>query len=1459
MKRKNTTRNALFTSIISLLLCVSMLVGTTFAWFTDEVKSGTNVIAAGNLDVELYHSNSNTSGNVDESTILFVNKNGEDIRWEPGAMAYETLTVKNEGSLALKYNLAMNLTNENFVVEADGTVTPYGLSNALKIGMIPGELADDVAPEDVLKQVTKWNALKSFQLTGTLEAHTAAEAVTFVIYWEPSDNDNNWNVNNGKTVTDNFKQNGEYALHIDLGVHLKATQQVSESDSFGPEYDKLAPWTGEVSAVPAEVNGVITITTGAELAALAADVNSGNSYEGKTIQLGADINLNDVAWTPIGTSACPFKGTFIGTGYTISNLYAVGKDGVGLFGRTYVGAHIEGVTVVNAYVYGNDRVGVIVGGGYLAANCIKDCTVMNAVVTATPYMTDDGKTYDGGAKAGVIIGQAYNGSITGCTAKDASVTAYRDLGGISGMLYADGVTGRTLTASGNTVENVTLTYLDLNGAAYDKNTANESMGDVVGRLGRSSDKCNMPVVENNTVTNVTRNTVITWVEDGVQYTKDVDTGVVTLFAITDAFVGDTLNVPSGVTNLRNKLLNGNTTIKEVVLPATLTNFGGSANGTEAATGGFFYKSAVEKITLPEGLTEIPAGAFNQAANLKEVNIPSSVTTIGIGAFGGTGLTELNIPATVTTIGGGAFRDMANLTTVTINGTDVNIPKYAFRACAKLTTVILNVDSLTLGDGMVFTNTSTNNENPNNITIYVKNDSMYNTLTSNSDVKCTVVKATFVTNADELQTALDAATGDATILLGADITGNVIATQKEGVNITINGIGHEFDGAIEIYGQARATGAETLTIKNINFVSDVERDFVHCNTTESAKRYAHNVTIEDCTFTGSGNGDVVAARFRQCYNITVKNCSGTGLHSVLWATGVANGITVDNVTASCTSGGVSFGTSTDVTVKNSNFTVAGAYGYGIRVDASGAYKLKVENCVITADAPVLVRKATGAATVVLTGNTLTSAKGNTLVVTAADYAAGTELTAPTGNLTITVDGTPWVCNAAQLAAAVANGATDIYLMDGVYDVYSCGGKTLTLSGSKNAVLKLYNEGEDGCDYGFDGSTVTFNGVTIDTSANNGNYKGFARLNATFNNCAISGSYTTHNVQTFNNCTFNTNNGYIWIWGAEKVTFNGCTFEGNSKAILAHGWASSVININNCDFVATEQGYTGSGDNTAAIEIDPAGSNTYTINFTGKNTITDSYAGWTRVKDGSTGHVTTEPKAVNNAANLQDSVSAGNNVVLTDDVTAPLSGSAIYGTPVAVVQKNGGVIDGNGNALDIENPQYNGYAIETWGGRIQNLIIDTAVGRGIVISSPKEDIYIDNVVIDGPGYAINTTEYNGKALYVSNSTVKGWTSLAGLNSISFTNCTFGENTSKYWQNMGYGQDYDRLIRPYASATFTGCTFEQDYYLDLSALGADCTVTLTDCVCNGVVITAENYDEYITVELPSGRTLSDCVIFN
>ena len=224
-------------------------------------------------------------------------------------------------------------------------------------------------------------------------------------------------------------------------------------------------------------------------------------------------------------------------------------------------------------------------------------------------------------------------------------------------------------------------------------------------------------------------------------------------------------------------------------------------------------------------------------------------------------------------------------------------------------------------------------------------------------------------------------------------------------------------------------------------------------------------------------------------------------------------------------------------------------------------------------------------------------------------------------------------------------------------------------------------------------------------------------------------------------------------------------------------------------------------------------------------------------------------------------------MVNDLTLPLAKKAIYGTPVAVQMKNGGVFDGCNNSLSVENPEYNAYVVETYGGTIKNLNITTPAGRGIMISSPKEDIYLDNVLVNGPGYALNTTEHNGKNLVVTNSTFKGWTSLAGLESVSFTSCTFGENTYAYWQKFGYEKDYDRLIRPYVTTLFENCEFESLFYIDLSALGTDgkgnvldanAKITLKNCTVNGVKLTAENYEQYITIELLSGRTLADCVVF-
>ena len=62
MKRKHTTKRALGSSVLALVLCLCMLLGTTFAWFTDSVSSGINKIQAGKLDVELTHADKAVPG-----------------------------------------------------------------------------------------------------------------------------------------------------------------------------------------------------------------------------------------------------------------------------------------------------------------------------------------------------------------------------------------------------------------------------------------------------------------------------------------------------------------------------------------------------------------------------------------------------------------------------------------------------------------------------------------------------------------------------------------------------------------------------------------------------------------------------------------------------------------------------------------------------------------------------------------------------------------------------------------------------------------------------------------------------------------------------------------------------------------------------------------------------------------------------------------------------------------------------------------------------------------------------------------------------------------------------------------------------------------------------------------------------------------------------------------------------
>lgn len=107
---KNTKR-ALFMSVLSMLLCIAMLAGSTFAWFTDTVTSGKNKIVAGNLDVELKYNKNLLKPDykpVGTTTNIF----DKDALWEPGRVEVVNLQVVNEGTLALSYALSVSKAGE---------------------------------------------------------------------------------------------------------------------------------------------------------------------------------------------------------------------------------------------------------------------------------------------------------------------------------------------------------------------------------------------------------------------------------------------------------------------------------------------------------------------------------------------------------------------------------------------------------------------------------------------------------------------------------------------------------------------------------------------------------------------------------------------------------------------------------------------------------------------------------------------------------------------------------------------------------------------------------------------------------------------------------------------------------------------------------------------------------------------------------------------------------------------------------------------------------------------------------------------------------------------------------------------------------------------------------------------------------------------------------------------------
>ena len=116
MTNRKSTKRALLGSVVAMVLCLAMLVGATFAWFTDTASTGVNKIQAGNLDVALEMQNADGKWvSAEGKTLDFVkaaDAKGEAILWEPGC-TYElpALRIRNNGNLALKYKVIITGIN----------------------------------------------------------------------------------------------------------------------------------------------------------------------------------------------------------------------------------------------------------------------------------------------------------------------------------------------------------------------------------------------------------------------------------------------------------------------------------------------------------------------------------------------------------------------------------------------------------------------------------------------------------------------------------------------------------------------------------------------------------------------------------------------------------------------------------------------------------------------------------------------------------------------------------------------------------------------------------------------------------------------------------------------------------------------------------------------------------------------------------------------------------------------------------------------------------------------------------------------------------------------------------------------------------------------------------------------------------------------------------------------------
>ena len=238
-------KSRLIAALLVLVMMVTTLIGSTYAWFTDSVTSAGNKIEAGSLKVDLVHL-------TDSGEVSLKRQSNHKIfdydKWEPGYTRVETLEIRNDGSLALKYRLSITIEANTATLADSGE----GLADVIDVYVTYEDTAD--TSYEAIKTSPKWTRKGTLTqvlqnpytfIDGTLLAE-GSQKVKIALHMQESAGNVYQNLSVGN-----------------LFVTLVATQTTNESDSFGPEYDNGATFpdfapVGGISVNVQTNNNVVT-------------------------------------------------------------------------------------------------------------------------------------------------------------------------------------------------------------------------------------------------------------------------------------------------------------------------------------------------------------------------------------------------------------------------------------------------------------------------------------------------------------------------------------------------------------------------------------------------------------------------------------------------------------------------------------------------------------------------------------------------------------------------------------------------------------------------------------------------------------------------------------------------------------------------------------------------------------------------------------------------------------------------------------------------------------------------------------------------------------------------------------------------------------------------------------------------------------------------------------------------